>query len=130
MGLFTENPVKSRGFRTSVLRKKPGVFVRFLTLFCGFLRKRKRPANAVFTGLFGVLRIPANLTWRRGRDSNPRYLAVHTLSKRARSTTLTPLLIWGLGTEDWGLNNSALTTQYPVPSPQSSVPSTQYSVPT
>ena len=29
--------------------------------------------------------------WRRGRDSNPRYLAVHTLSKRARSATLTPL---------------------------------------
>ena len=30
---------------------------------------------------------------RRGRDSNPRYLAVNTLSKRARSATLTPLLI-------------------------------------
>jgi hypothetical protein len=29
---------------------------------------------------------------RRGRDSNPRYLAVNTLSKRARSATLTPLL--------------------------------------
>ncbi len=28
---------------------------------------------------------------RRGRDSNPRYLAVNTLSKRARSATLTPL---------------------------------------
>ncbi len=31
---------------------------------------------------------------RRGRDSNPRYLAVNTLSKRARSATLTPLLIF------------------------------------
>ncbi len=31
---------------------------------------------------------------RRGWDSNPRYLAVNTLSKRARSATLTPLLIF------------------------------------
>ncbi len=29
--------------------------------------------------------------WRRGRDSNPRYLAVHTLSRRAPSATRTPL---------------------------------------
>ncbi len=29
--------------------------------------------------------------WRRGWDSNPRYLAVHILSKDARSATLTPL---------------------------------------
>ena len=29
--------------------------------------------------------------WRRGRDSNPRNLAVHALSKRAHSTTLPPL---------------------------------------
>jgi hypothetical protein len=29
--------------------------------------------------------------WRRGRDSNPRYLAAHALSKRAHSTTLPPL---------------------------------------
>jgi hypothetical protein len=27
-----------------------------------------------------------------GRDSNPRYLAVHTLSRRAQSTTLSPIL--------------------------------------
>ena len=26
-----------------------------------------------------------------GRDSNPRYLAVHTLSRRARSTALAPI---------------------------------------
>jgi hypothetical protein len=26
-----------------------------------------------------------------GRDSNPRYLAVHTLSRRAQSTTLAPI---------------------------------------
>ena len=31
------------------------------------------------------------LSWRRGGDSNPRYLAVHKLSKLARSATLTPL---------------------------------------
>ena len=29
-----------------------------------------------------------------GRDSNPRYLAVHTLSRRAQSTTLAPILDW------------------------------------
>ena len=29
--------------------------------------------------------------WRMGRDSNPRYLAVHTLSRRAQSTTLAPI---------------------------------------
>src|SRR5436853_4608966 len=27
-----------------------------------------------------------------GRDSNPRYLSVHTLSRRAQSTTLSPIL--------------------------------------
>ncbi len=34
-----------------------------------------------------------HLYWRRGWDSNPRYLAVNTLSKRARSATLPPLRI-------------------------------------
>ena len=29
--------------------------------------------------------------WRMGRDSNPRYLTVHTLSRRAQSTTLAPI---------------------------------------
>ena len=33
---------------------------------------------------------------RRERDSNPRYLAVYTLSKRARSATLTPLRLFYL----------------------------------
>ena len=35
--------------------------------------------------------INTNGCQRRGWDSNPRYLAVNTLSKRARSATLTPL---------------------------------------
>ena len=30
--------------------------------------------------------------WRMGRDSNPRCIAAHTLSKRAQSTTLPPIL--------------------------------------
>ena len=30
--------------------------------------------------------------WRTERDSNPRYLSVNTLSKRARSTTLPSVL--------------------------------------
>ena len=29
--------------------------------------------------------------WRRGRDSNPRYLAVHSISNAAQSATLSPL---------------------------------------
>ena len=29
--------------------------------------------------------------WRRGRDSNPRYLAAHLISSQAPSTTQTPL---------------------------------------
>jgi hypothetical protein len=32
-----------------------------------------------------------------GRDSNPRYLAVNTLSKRAHSTTLPPIQVLGRG---------------------------------
>ena len=35
--------------------------------------------------------------WRRGRDSNPRYpCEVHTLSRRARSTTPAPLQFYQL----------------------------------
>jgi hypothetical protein len=30
--------------------------------------------------------------YRMGRDSNPRYLSVHTLSRRAQSTALAPIL--------------------------------------
>ena len=36
-----------------------------------------------------------------GRDSNPRYLAVHTLSRRAQSTALAPIL----GAPDFGTSN-------------------------
>ena len=37
---------------------------------------------------------PRFVEWRRGRDSNPRYaFGVHTLSRRAPSTTRTPLQI-------------------------------------
>ena len=37
---------------------------------------------------FDILEKSDNLQWRKAGDSNPRYLAVHTLSKGARSTTL------------------------------------------
>src|SRR5438132_11083640 len=30
-------------------------------------------------------------SWRMGRDSNPRCLSAHTLSRRAQSTTLSPI---------------------------------------
>src|SRR6266403_2542693 len=33
--------------------------------------------------------VPAS--WRMGRDSNPRCLSAHTLSRRAQSTTLSPI---------------------------------------
>ena len=33
------------------------------------------------------------IIWRRGWDSNPRYVAAHTLSKRAPSATRTPLRV-------------------------------------
>lgn len=32
--------------------------------------------------------------WQTGRDSNPRKLALYTRSRRAPSTTRTPLCIW------------------------------------
>ena len=35
---------------------------------------------------------PRNKSWRRGRDSNPRNLAVHLISNQTQSTTLPPLL--------------------------------------
>ena len=99
----------------------------------------------MFAGLFGIFRVSAVETQRRGRDSNPRYLSVHTLSKRARSTTLTPLLIWILDTGYWVLGNGTaelknlrpelsisyhtkFSPQYSVLSPQSSVLSLQSSV--
>ena len=37
--------------------------------------------------------------WRRRWDSNPRYLSVHTLSKRARSTALPRLRTHGYSTK-------------------------------
>ena len=53
-------------------------------------------------GLNGPIRLTAKASlsaksnWRRGRDSNPRYLAVHCISNAARSTTLPPLLCYQL----------------------------------
>ena len=40
-----------------------------------------------------ALEAPVFVSWRRGRDSNPRYREVHTLSRRAPSTARTPLRI-------------------------------------
>jgi hypothetical protein len=42
---------------------------------------------------------PMTKKGRRGRDSNPRYLAVHKLSKLARSATLTPLRLIKKGSQ-------------------------------
>ncbi len=65
------------------------------TLFCWLIRfvqasltHRLKQQNPAIAGLL--------LCWRRGRDSNPRYAQhVYTLSRRAHSTTLTPLRVIG-----------------------------------
>src|SRR5690554_5546527 len=56
-------------------------FARLTTVRLAVLETKK--ARRV-VGLHGL--------WRREWDSNPRYLAIHTLSKRAPSATRTPLL--------------------------------------
>jgi hypothetical protein len=59
---------------------------------CIFLIRPVRRFEA--GGVQGVAGVPRNspvLKWRMGRDSNPRYLAVHTLSRRAQSTALAPI---------------------------------------
>jgi hypothetical protein len=53
--------------------------------------------QSVWTGLAGddnwitALNKLLTSSKRMGRDSNPRYLAVHTLSRRAQSTALAPI---------------------------------------
>ncbi len=45
---------------------------------------------------------PHRIRGRTERDSNPRYIAVHTLSRRARSTTLASVLSAPLGSRHGG----------------------------
>jgi peptidoglycan/LPS O-acetylase OafA/YrhL len=52
--------------------------------------------------------LPVFTDEQRGRDSNPRYVAVYTLSRRAPSTTRTPLCIL----KDCKNSFSALSTEY------------------
>ena len=52
---------------------KPG-----FSITCFYIRKNDDQMIVVFS-------------WRRDRDSNPGYLAAHTRSRRANSTTLAPL---------------------------------------
>src|SRR5690554_2189136 len=49
------------------------------------------------------------IRWRRGRDSNPRSLSTYTLSRRAPSTTRTPLriVVHGLLARGLSLKNGA-----------------------
>ena len=63
---------------------------------------RSRPAGAEEAECVPSLRTGFLLTdrgfssktpWRRGWDSNPRKVALHTLSKRADSAALAPLLV-------------------------------------
>lgn len=51
------------------------------------IKRGEKGSEQLLSAVFQAL----NDSKRRGRDSNPRYLAVNTLSKRARSATLTPL---------------------------------------
>ena len=62
----------------------------FYLVFNGFiwyLRELKNPINIAFIGFCYFLLLYS----QRGRDSNPRYVAVYTLSKRAPSSTRPPL---------------------------------------
>ena len=63
------------GLRPSPLRGRPAV---------GLCRGAALSSLSEFQAAFG--------RWRMGRDSNPRCIAAHTLSKRAHSTTLPPIL--------------------------------------
>ena len=56
-------------------------------------RKQKSPVNTGLTGHFGVyVGLGKTNPWRRGWDSNPRYLAVRLISSQVHSATLPPLL--------------------------------------
>ncbi len=56
-------------------------------------QKRRRPLTVSAAFSFN--------SWRRGRDSNPRSLSTYTLSRRAPSTTRTPLRIVVLWLGPW-----------------------------
>ena len=63
------------------LLDRPGVF--FIPNIAGPLKEEQRQDVALPDTLF---------KWRTERDSNPRKVALHTLSKRADSAALAPLL--------------------------------------
>ena len=52
---------------------------------------RDRPLRGTRLSLLTARKAGWNQIWRRGRDSNPRYLAVHTISSRAPSASRSPL---------------------------------------
>src|SRR5947207_221922 len=51
----------------------------------------RQPANALSFTLTLSLSDASFRVWRMGGDSNPRCLSAHTLSRRAQSTTLSPI---------------------------------------
>ncbi len=59
------------------------------------LTDRKGPFFLLTVGSFS-----SKTLWRRERDSNPRKVALHTLSKRADSAALAPLQGWSGPTDD------------------------------
>src|SRR5262249_12970267 len=52
------------------------------------------PGLAGFTSIASPRAINITGTWRRVRDSNPRYLSIHTISNRAPSTTRSTLQVF------------------------------------
>ena len=88
-----ENPEQGRDFL-----KKIGSNFRLSEqkLFCDFKNPFKITAEAeprLWRGEATIAQNPNSENWRRGRDSNPRYLTAYALSKRAHSASMRPLQI-------------------------------------
>ena len=54
--------------------------------------RRDRPGGTTRADFRQLPRLPCGALWRRGWDSNPRYLAAQRFSRPSQSTTLAPLL--------------------------------------
>ena len=89
-----ENRVSAKASSAHSLRKILRAFLRFIHCAepCELLPLQKRRFKSQSQH---KKESPNGLSflWRREQDSNLRYLAAHTLSKRAPSTTRTPLLV-------------------------------------
>jgi hypothetical protein len=82
--------IKQREF---LMNSGSSTYWRKSVVFVGRLSKTVSKSRAPLTLLLRYCLIYRELHHiRMGRDSNPRYLSVHTLSRRAQSTALAPIL--------------------------------------